>query len=324
MRRDIMKTRVSLVLAAVVAWAPSGLTAQDLNIPIQIDSIEYLLESADFELADELTGTRFQGDRTDRVILRFDEATSFQTKWAPAPRGGEAFNNVPRYEVAAYEIQKLFLDEGEIVVPPTVMRAVSLDWYRTLTRDVDATFRGARSVLVVLQSFVNFVTDEDVWDEDRFDSDPAYARNWANANLLTYLIRHSDSNVGNLLISTFSSNPRIFAVDNGVAFNSIESDRGTRWRSLQVSRFPASTVERLRTLTEEQLHETLGVLAQWEVQGDELVRVPPTENIDRRRGVRDRNERGVQIGLTDDEIDDTWYRLEVFLRGVDNGQYQTF
>jgi len=87
-----------------------------------------------------------------------------------------------------------------------------------------------------------------------------------------------------------------------VAFNSIDSDRGTRWRSLLVDRFPASTVERLRTLTEEQLHQELGVLAQWEVRDDGLVRVPPTENINRRRGVRERDGQ-IQIGLTDDEID---------------------
>lgn len=318
-----MRARTLVLLAAAASWAGPGLAAQDLNIPIPIDSLEYLLESADFDLPDDLTGTRFQGDRTMRVNLRFDEATTILTKWAPAPQGGEAFNNVPRYEVAAYELQKLFLDEADIVVPPTVMRAMPLDWYRTLSRDVDPTFRRAQAVLVVLQSFVNFVTDEDVWDEDRFDAEPAYARNWANANLFTYLIRHSDSNAGNLLISSFSSNPRIFAVDNGVAFNSIESDRGTRWRSLLVNRFPAVTVERLRAVTEDQLHETLGVLAQWEVQDGALVRVPPTENIDRRRGVRERDGR-IQIGLTDDEIDDTWYRLEVFLRAVDSGRYQTF
>jgi hypothetical protein len=177
--------------------------------------------------------------------------------------------------------------------------------------------------VVVLQSFVNFVTDEDVWDEDRFDSDPAYARHWANANLFTYLIRHSDSNTGNLLISNFGSNPRIFAVDNGVAFNSIDSDRGTRWRNLLVERFPANTVERLRAVTEEQLHETLGVLAQWAVEDGQLVPMAPGANTSPRRGVRERDNT-FQIGLTQDEIDDVWYRIEVFLGGVNNGRYQTF
>jgi hypothetical protein len=90
-----------------------------------------------------------------------------------------------------------------------------------------------------------------------------------------------------------------------------------------VERFPEATVERLRELTEDDLHRALGVMVQWEVRDDRLVRVPPTENIDARRGVRQRDGI-VQMGLTRDEIDDTWYRLEVFLRQIDSGVYTTF
>ena len=146
------------------------------------------------------------------------------------------------------------------------------------------------------------------FDLDRFASDPSYAGHWANTNLFTHFIFQSDSNTGNLLISVMASNPRIFSVDNGVAFQSEESNRGTRWRRLQVDRFPASTVERLRSITEQQLHDLLGVLAQWEVVEGELARVEPTENLRRQRGVRE--EDGViQIGLTDEEIDDVWTGL---------------
>jgi hypothetical protein len=256
-------------------------------------------------------------------MLVFEDSSSFMAQLAPAPRGGEEFNNVPRYELAAYELQRLYLPEDELVVPPTAIRAFDRDWYRRLDRDAEPTFRGINSVVVLIQSWVNFTTDEDVWDEDRFETDPLYARHWANLNLFTYLIRHSDSNTGNVRVSNFATNPRLFAVDNGVAFNSIDSDRGTRWRNLLVEHFPASTVERLRALTEDELHQALGVMVQWEVRDDRLVPVPPTENIDPRRGVRQRNG-VVQMGLTRDEIDDTWYRLETFLRQVDNGTYTTF
>lgn len=318
-----MRTRTLLpLLTTVMLAAPSGAVfAQDLNIPLPVDSIEYLMKSAPFEMG-EFTGTRFAGDRTSRAVMTFDSLTSFMVKLAAAPRGGDAFNNVPQYEVAAYELQKLMFDQPEMVVPPTVMRAFPLDWYRERDRGVDATIRGTQSVVVVLQSFLYSVTTENVWDEKRFQSDTAYARNWANLNLLTYLIRHNDSNSGNLMISTIG-NPRVFSVDNGVAFNSIDSERGTRWRTLQVDRFPAHTVARLRTFTEDQLRRTLGVLAQWRIEDEQLVPEPPTENIDRREGVRDRNG-VVQFGLTDDEIGDVWYRLEVFLSQVDNGQYRTF
>ena len=292
---------------------------------------------APFELPDSLVGTRFEGDRTQRVNLAFEDGTTIFTKWAVALRGGgwpgrpramrmnDEFNNSPRYEVAAYELQKLFLEEPEFVVPPTVPRAVPLDWYRTLDDDMDPTFRDTGSVLVVLRSMVTFVTDSSdvVFDLDRFASDPAYAGHWANTNLFTHFIFQSDSNTGNLLISVMASNPRIFSVDNGVAFQSEESNRGTRWRRLQVDRFPASTVERLRSITEQQLHDLLGVLAQWEVVEGELARVEPTENLRRQRGVRE--EDGViQIGLTDEEIDDVWDRIEFFLERLDRGTFSTF
>ena len=312
---------IPLIAAVVLAAPPKSAWAQDLNIPIPTDSLEYLLKAAPFEM-DELQGTRGQGDRTSRTVLTFDSLTSFMVKWAPAPRGGEEFNNVPRYEVAAYELQKLFLDEPEVVVPTTVMRAFPLDWYREHDRRGEATMRRTRSVIVVIQAFLQFVSNDDVWDEDRFDADTTYARYWGNLNLLTYLIRHNDSNGGNLMISTLGP-PRVFSVDNGVAFNSIDSDRGTRWRNLLVDRFPATTVARLRTITEDQLHQRLGVLAQWRIEDEQLVPMPPTENIDPRDGVRQRDGI-VQFGLDRDEIDDVWFRLEVFLSGVDSGRYHTF
>jgi hypothetical protein len=323
MRRDVMKIHklILLVVAATLAATEASAQAQDLNIPIPTDSLEYLLTTAPFEMG-ELRGTRGQGDRTSRADLTFDSLTSFMVKLAPAPRGGEEFNNVPRYEVAAYELQKLFLDEPEVVVPTTVMRAFPLDWYRERDSGVDATMRRTRSVVVVIQAFLQFVGTDDVWDEDRFQADTTYARYWGNLNILTYLIRHNDSNIGNLMISTLGP-PRVFSVDNGVAFNSIDSDRGTRWRNLLVDRFPAATVARLRTITEEQLHQRLGVLAQWRIEDEQLVPMEPTENINPRDGVRERNGI-VQFGLTQDEIDDVWYRLETFLGAVASGRYQTF
>jgi hypothetical protein len=322
-----MKTRtrygIPLLLAAAALFATAGdAAAQDLNIGLPVDSIEFLLTSAPFEVADSLRGNRFPEDRTKVGTFTFDSLTGFIVKVAPAPRGGAAFNNVPAYEVAAYQVQKLFLDQPEMVVPPTVMRVMPVDWYRQYDEDARATFGGTNSIVFALQSWLNFVTGDVVWDEDRFDADPAYARHWANLNLFTYLIRHSDSNTGNVLISSMGE-PRVFSVDNGVAFNTMDSDRGTTWRNLRVTRFPASTVARLRTITEEQLHETLGVLAQWEIRDEELVPVPRTENINSREGVRQRSGI-VQIGLTRDDIDDVWYRLGNFLSGIDSGMYQAF
>jgi len=208
------------------------------------------------------------------------------------------------------------------VVPPTVMRMVPLSWYRELDEDVEATFRAGESVLVTLQYMLYQTTDENVFDEARLEADSVYARRWANANLLTHLIWHSDSNYGNLRISR-TSNARVFAVDNGLAFHSPESNRGTRWRVLRVDRFPAPAVERLRALTREELDGALGVLAQFERRNEELVPVEPGENWSPTRGIRQRDD-GVQLGLTDDEIYGVWERVQSFLRAVDEGDMETF
>ena len=314
------------IFCLLLPWGPHGeLGAQNTNIFLPVDSIELLYAEAAFPLPDSLRGTRSPDDRTRLVVLWFDENTPILTKWAAAERGGDEFNNSPRYEVAAYELQKLFLDEPEYVVPPTVPRMVPLEWYRTVEGDVDQTFDAGASVLVVLQYMVYGLTADGVFDGDRLETDSVYARHWANANLFTHLIRHSDSNRGNLLISTRTANPRVFSVDNGVAFRSDESVRGTRWSRLLVDRFPAVTAERLREISEERLHATLGVLGQWERDpgSGELLRMPPSENLWPGRGIR-QQDGVVQIGLTRDEIDDVWDRIQAFLRRVDQGTFRTF
>ena len=99
------------------------LAAQDGNIAMPAARVEaYLRDSALKPVASQ--GSRFKGDRTEHVLLSFNDTTAIEVKWAIAPTGGEAFNNQPRYEAAAYELQKLFLDERDYVVPPTVLRMV--------------------------------------------------------------------------------------------------------------------------------------------------------------------------------------------------------
>jgi hypothetical protein len=217
----------------------------------------------------------------------------------------------------------MFLPEEEVVVPTTVMRAFPLDWYRERDRGVDATMRRTRSVVVVIQAFLQFVGTDDVWNEDRFNADTTYARYWGNLNILTYLIRHNDSNEGNFLRSVVAENPRIFSVDNGVAFSNEESDRGTYWRNIEVKRFPAKSIERLRQVTAEGLQQSLGVVAQFELQGGQFVPVAPTANLDPGDGVR-HNDSIIQLGLTDSEIRQVYRRLEQLLEWVDGGRYTVF
>ncbi|MBW3552637.1 MAG: hypothetical protein KY466_03955 [Gemmatimonadetes bacterium] len=301
--------------------APAG--AQDGNILERVDSIESRMLYGVFDVVDQ-RGSRFEGDRTNRAALSFPDGSMMVAKWARSATGGEAFNNQPRYEAAAYEIQKLFLDEPSYVVPPTVLRAFPLTWYQRLQADATPTFRNTSSVLVTLQYWLFNVNGEDVWDEDRFARDTAYARHFADLNILTYLIRHNDANVGNLQISRDPANPRVFAVDNGLAFASETSDRGATWRNLRLKRLPRGTVDRLRSITEDDLRGQLEVLAQWEVGADGVLRaVEPTENVSPGRGVRQEGNI-IQLGLSQREIRDTWRRLQRLLQDVDRGRYELF
>ncbi|NIP58329.1 MAG: hypothetical protein GWM92_08760 [Gemmatimonadetes bacterium] len=313
--------RVGLCLAvAAVLPAPTALHAQFLQPP---DTLERWLLEEEFELGG-MRGSRYPGDRTSQVQLFFENGESVLVKWARSAPGGDVWNNVPRYERAAYELQKLFLEPEEYCVPPTVLRPFPLAWYReTFDPEAGPTVEDTGSVLAVLQYWLLTVEPFEELDEERFERDGAYARHIANMNVLTYLIDHKDENEGNFLISRNENDPRTFSVDNGVAFRSRPSDRGTYWDEIRVNALPARTVERLRSITLEDLAGALAVVDQFEVAADgSLERVEPTPTLDGRFGVR-REEGRIQIGLTDSEIEDVHDRLGDLLEEVGEGEVET-
>ncbi len=312
---------MGLWLALIAAGR--GLWAQDSNILLPVPEIERRLQSEPFEVF-RRWGSRWQEDLTMRVLLRFEDGKLLQAKWKRAAEGGWADNNEPRYEVAAYELQKLFLDPRDYVVPPTTGRTWPVTRYREVEKAVRPTFRGTASVYFLLQYWLENVTSDDVWDKKRFRNDPKYAYHFANMNIVTYLVEHKDANKGNVLISTDPNNPRVFVVDNSLAFNSKESTRGTKWRRVLVDRLPENTVERLRSLGLARLERALGVVEQYVVDADGLLqRVPPGENLDPDSGVR-RKDDVVQFGLTRGEINRVYERLEKLLERIEAGKIQTF
>lgn len=315
-RRHFRAAARAAALAALAALLPAPVApaaAQDLNLLYPVAEIERRLASEPFRIAD-WRGSRRPEDRTQRVALIFEDSVIMAAKWATAPHNGGEFNNQPRYEAAAYAIQKLFLEEDEYVVPPTVLRAVPLDFLRQQVPDAEPTFNDAPgSALVALQYWLIGVTPDRYWEPERARADTVYARYIGNFNILTYVIRHSDANVGNYLISTSVDRPRVFSVDNGIAFAGNESNRGTYWRELNVERLPRSTLERLAKVTRAQLDQALGVLAEWDIRDGELVPVPPGKNLRHNQGVRRRDGK-VQIGLTSNEIGGVEARILELLR----------
>ena len=315
--------RAAGLLLAWAALAPVALRAQDANILMPPAEFERRLGTEPLQVVQE-QGSRFKKDRTQRVTVRLADSTLVLVKFAAARPGADTFNNQPRYELAAYEIQKLFLDPDDYVVPPTVARCFALDWYRkNIDPEVEPTFRGTGCVLALVQYWVWNVRPAEPLDESRWASDTAYARHLADFNVLTDLINHQDSNLGNYLISQLDDSPRVFSVDNGVAFSSEPSSRGHAWSHYRLDRIGAKTLRRLRAITPADLQRALSVVVEFRQQGDSLVRVPPGPSLNDGWGVRSQDG-VVQLGLTGREIRHVAARLRDLLKDVDEGKIRAF
>ncbi len=295
--------------------------AQDANITRPIPELEQLLASDPMVITDaKISRPNAKGDITLRAEVSFAGSAPLRVKLRKSEPGADSFNNVPRYDLAAYELQKFFLDPAEYVVPPTELRMVPLADFAKYAPTVKPTFPGAEEVLAVVQYWLSDIQSiPDVFDAARFESDPLYARHIGQLNVFTYLIRHRDSNQGNFLLGKAESGARVFSIDHGVAFASEGSDRGELWKDLRVKRLPADTIERLRRITSQALEERLGVLAQWRLEGGRYKRVPNGKNVRPNRGVR-RDGDELQMGMTLSEIRSVEKLLTNLLARVDRGE----
>lgn len=315
-------TRLACLLAApLLAGLAATAAAQDSNITQPIADLERLLAAEPLVITQaEISRPKAKGDITLRADVSLGGAPPLRVKLRKAEPGADTFNNVPRYDLAAYELQKLFIEPAEYVVPPTVLRFIPRADFAKYQPDVTRTFSSADQVLAVLQYWLSDITVvADVYDPARFDADPVYARHIGQLNVLTYLIEHRDSNVGNFLIGKSPTGARVFSIDHGVAFASIDSDRGEAWKDIRVNRLPADTVARLRTVTVPVLEQHLGVLAQWKLEGDRYVPVAPGPNLSPNRGVR-RKGNDLQMGLTKSEISAVNRLLVKLLQRIDAGE----
>ena len=309
-------------LATSLIWVLiATASGQDANIKQPIAELEQQLAAEPMVItAAEISRPKAKGDITLRAEVAFGAAAPLRVKLRRAEPGADTFNNVPRYDLAAYELQKLFLDPAEYVVPPTSLRMVPLVDLARYAPATARTFAGADQVLAVVQYWLSDVAVvADVYNPERFAADPLYARHIGQLNVLTYLIEHRDSNVGNFLIGRQEVGARVFSIDHGVAFASAESDRGAVWKDLRVNRLPADTVARLRAITPQMLADRLGVLAQWKLEGDHYVAVAHGLNLSENRGVR-RNGNELQMGLSKPELQAVERLLAKLLRRIDHGE----
>ncbi len=254
--------------------------------------------------------------------------TSGKLKAKKVPDDLDGINNSPRKELAAYAIQRFFLDPEDYVVPATVLRCIPIDVFRAdQGSDVPPNVAGTRCRLLVLSMWFQDVRllEGNLLDRERFLTEPGYAYYMSNLNLFTYLIEHQDGRDGNFLVSD-DGRRQVFAIDNGVSFGQpwpFYNWFVMNWNVLRVPAVRSDPVERLRPLTREDL-DSLLVVAQLEPDADGVLKlVPPGPPHDPHRGATRRGD-VLQFGLTEAEVDAIWTRIQDLVASVDAGELPVF
>jgi len=295
------------------------------HMPLPPEKVRQLLESGRIEVvSSERAAGGVMG--VAHAVARFpDVGATFEVKWKQAPENADGWNNTPRKELAAYDVQTWFLAEGDYVVPPSALRCIALETYLRTFPGATVNLPNARCVLGLLTIWLEDVEVPKVlYDEDRFERDREYARQLANLNILLYLIDHRDAREGNILVSSDPEHYRAFSVDNGIAFGSLMYNffRG-HWNVIRVPALPRTSIARLRAVDRAVL-DALGVVAELHMDGEGIYRVVPDRApLDRDLGVR-LQPGHLQVGLTREEIEGVRERLRVLLARIDAGEIPLF
>jgi hypothetical protein len=293
--------------------------------PMTPERAEYLFSEGELRiLSREDAGGGVTG--ASRMMLYSPEDDlEFKAKWKEVPYFLESWNNSPRRELAAYAVQKIFLDPPDYVVPTAALRCITLERYREYFPKADPTLKNSKCVLGMLALWINNVTIESqLLDPERFSKDPNYAYHLANFNVLTFLIDHKDGRSNNFLVSKNDTDRHVFAIDNGISFDAwIWNWFVPNWNTIRVPALNRKAVDRLRQVKAEDIAR-LGAVAELRMDGDGIYRtVEPGAPLEADEGVR--TAPGVvQFGLTTDEVDDVREQVEEIVEMVDEGEVPVF
>lgn len=295
--------------------------------------IERWLKSGAFAITHAaVTGHGATAPHKMRVRITDPDASdiSFSVKFKPVPDDFDNFNNSPRRELAAYQLQQLFLDENDYVVPPTILHCIALgdrdladEGMLSKLEPFSEGDTGANCSLGILAYWLENVTGDDVLDEKRAARDRRYREHLGDLNALTILVGHQDNlGAAKFLLATDPQRPRVFSVDNGLSLDAMGDNPirffSSAWSDRRVDWMAERTVKRLRGIDRREL-EKLSVLAQLEVRGDTIASVAETAPLDRNEGVRQTG-RVLQLGLTAEEITDVSEHLDELLDSIASGE----
>jgi len=295
------------------------------NWPLPPHEAALFLSTADLQVVRvEGAGAGLGGGKGVDWIMEGHEEIDIEIR--PVPDDLDGLDNAPRKELAAYMVQQLFLDPEDYVVPTSVIRCPSLEGRAKHPAGTgDLPGRDTRCELVTASLRLRDVTVPDVlYDKERFLTDATYARYLADFNLFTYLVDHSDGRSGNFLVSRDDARRQVFAIDNGITSDPFWNNHFVpNWNIIRVAALRRQSVERLRQLEKKDLDVLLVV---WQMENDGTGGMPvvkpgppidPEEGASMRDGV-------VQFGLTGDEVEEVWERIEDLLEDVDGGKIPLF
>jgi hypothetical protein len=248
-------------------------------------------------------------------------------KWKVSPNDFDNFNNSIAREIATYNIQKLFLDPENYVVPATIAFCIEKAGHaRIIDPDIKPQIKGSNCVFGNASVWLKDVHIPDVlYNESRFLSEPNYAHYLSNFNILTYLVEHRDARSANVLVSNDEKRRQVFMIDNSSNFGTIPYNYFAKnWNIIRVAALRKASIDRLRKVKRADL-DYLGVVGQLEKDyGDGIYYNKPLgTNLDPEQPVRIRAAM-IQFGLTKAQIDDVWERLQELLEEVDSGKIPLF
>jgi beta-lactamase class A len=297
--------------------------AMPRNWPMAPSDLDYRLAFEDFAIREvKSAGGGVTG--AARLLVAFPDGETLKVKWKHFPEKTlDGWNNSPRKEVAAYRVQRWLFDEQDYVVPTPVPRCIPLDVYAPVDAHAEASVPGTSCVLGLLAVWMNDVKVADDLNDDideRVAKDPHFGQHLADMNLLTYLIDHRDGRDGNFLISTDPNDPRIFAIDNGIAFEGFPWNFFVRnWNHIRVPWLRREPIERLRALPAEEI-DRVATLFDLDADARGVLRLKePTPPLDPTKGARITGGH-VQLGLTTKEITALKARIHDLLADVDAGK----
>ncbi len=189
-----------------------------------------------------------------------------------------------------------------------------------------ATLPGTRCVLGVISYWLEHGSGVTDLLERPFWSTQSYRRSLANVNLVSFSIDHGDSYPGQLVAIGDAHDPRVYLVDNTIAFSDYENPKiPPAWdlSRLRVPALPRTSVERLLALSAAELG-TLRAIERFELRSGQLLRKPPDRQLARRRANLFWAHGELSLGLTDAEIARVSRRIEELRELVRQGRVRTF